>query len=37
MVMTDDLEEAAKKAVKIADIVQQAEEISVGVRFELPL
>jgi succinyl-CoA synthetase beta subunit len=37
MIMTDDLEDAAQKAVKIADIVRQANEISVGVTFELPL
>ena len=37
MIMTDDLEDAAEKAVKIADIVRQANEISVGVTFELPL
>ena len=37
MIMSDDLEDAAAKAVKIADIVRQANEISVGVTFELPL
>jgi hypothetical protein len=37
MIMTDDLDDAAEKAVKIADIVRQANEISVGVTFELPL
>jgi len=35
--MTDDLDDAAQKAVKLSDIVQQAEDISVGVSFELPL
>ena len=35
--MSDDLEDAAAKAVKIADIVRQANEISIGVTFELPL
>ena len=37
MIMSDDLEDAAAKAVKIADIVRQANEISIGVTFELPL
>lgn len=37
MLMADDLDDAARKAVKIADIVQQAEKISVGVEFQLPL
>jgi len=37
MIMTDNLDDAAAKAVKIADIVRQANEISVGVTFELPL
>ena len=37
MIMADDLDDAASKAVRIADIVTQAEEIQVGVSFELPL
>lgn len=37
MLMANDLDDAALKAVRIADIVKQAEEISVGVSFELPL
>jgi len=37
MIMADNLDDAAQKAVRIADIVRQAEEIQVGVSFELPL
>jgi succinyl-CoA synthetase beta subunit len=37
MMMTDDLDEAAQMAVKVANIVQQAEQIKVGVSFEIPL
>ena len=38
MLQADDLDDAAEKAVKIADIVTQAEKISVGVSFgEMPL
>ena len=37
MVVADDLDDAAEKAVRIADIVKQAKEIDVGVTFELPL
>jgi len=37
MLMTGDLEEAAAKVVRIADIVQQAEKIQVGVSFEIPV
>ena len=37
MILADDLEDAAQKAVRIADIVKQAEDIQVGVSFELPL
>ena len=37
MIMADDLDDAAQKAVRIADIVKQAEQIQVGVSFELPL
>jgi succinyl-CoA synthetase beta subunit len=36
-IVADDLDDAATKAVRIADIVKQAEEIQVGVSFELPL
>ena len=35
MILADDLDDAATKAVKVADIVRQAEEIQVGVSFEL--
>ncbi len=34
--MTDDLDDAASKAVRIADIVRQAEQIQIGVSFEIP-
>ena len=37
MILADDLDDAAEKAVRIADIVTQAQEIQVGVSFELPL
>jgi succinyl-CoA synthetase beta subunit len=37
MIQADDLDDAAEKAVRIADIVKQAEEIQVGVSFQLPL
>lgn len=37
MIMANDLDDAATKAVRIANIVKQAEEIQVGVSFELPL
>ena len=37
MIVADDLDDAATKAVRIADICRQAEEIQVGVSFELPL
>ena len=33
MIVTDDLEDAATKAVHIANIVRQAEEVSLGVQF----
>ncbi|GLE09597.1 hypothetical protein PINS_up021325 [Pythium insidiosum] len=36
MIVADDLEDAAQKAVKIADIVAQAEEANINVSFELP-
>ena len=37
MILADDLDDAAEKAVRIADIVKQAQAIQVGVSFELPL
>lgn len=37
MVLTDNLEDAAMKAVRIADIVKQAEKVQVDVKFQLPL
>ena len=37
MIIADNLDDAAEKAVRISDIVRQAEEIQVGVSFELPL
>ena len=37
MILADDLDDAAEKAVRISDIVEQAEQISIGVQFELPL
>ena len=37
MIMTDDLDDAAAKAVRVAQIVKSAEEIQVGVSFEIPL
>lgn len=37
MFMIDEMDIAASKAVKMADIVKQAEEIDVGIRFELPI
>ena len=37
MIVAQDLDQAAKKAVKIADIVKQAEEVDVNVSFEIPL
>ena len=33
MIVTDDLEDAAKKAVNVADIVKQAEEVALDVQF----
>lgn len=33
MIVTDDLDDAANKAVHIAEIVKQAEEVSLGVEF----
>lgn len=35
MIMADDLDDAAEKAVKIADIVAQAEQVNINVAFEL--
>ena len=37
LIVADDLDEAAQKAVRISDIVKQAEAIQVGVSFEIPL
>jgi len=37
MMMTDDLEQAASMAVKVAQIVESAQQIKVGVSFEMPL
>lgn len=37
MIMCDDLEDAAAKVVRIAEIVKQAEQIQVGVSFEIPV
>lgn len=37
LLVADDLDEAAGKAVRIADIVKQAEDIKIGVSFEMPL
>jgi succinyl-CoA synthetase beta subunit len=37
MIMEDDLDEAAMKAVGLAEIVKQANQIKVGVHFELPI
>lgn len=37
MLLADDLDDAAEKAVRISSIVEQAEQIQVGVKFELPL
>jgi succinyl-CoA synthetase beta subunit len=37
MVMTDDLDEAAHKAVKMADIVDKAQQIAMDVSFQMPL
>jgi len=33
MIVTDDLEDAANKAVHVADIVRQAEEVALDVQF----
>ena len=37
MMLADDLDHAAEKAVRIADIVEQAQQINIDVKFELPL
>merc|ERR1719201_1967904 len=37
MIMADDLDDAALKAVRIADITKQAEQIQMNVSFNLPL
>ena len=33
MIITDDLEDAANKAVHVAEIVKQAEEVALNVQF----
>ena len=33
MIITDDLDDAAEKSVHIANIVQQAEQVALGVQF----
>jgi succinyl-CoA synthetase beta subunit len=33
LIVTDDLEDAAKKAVHVAEIVKQAEQVALGVTF----
>ena len=33
MIVTDDLDDAADKAVHVADIVKQAEEVALNVQF----
>ncbi len=35
MIMTDDLDDAAQKAVKMAEICAQAEEAHLGVQFTI--
>jgi succinyl-CoA synthetase beta subunit len=37
IIVVDDLDQAALTAVKVADIITQAEEVSLNVSFELPL
>lgn len=37
MIMADDLDDAATKAVRVAQIVAAAEDVDLGVSFELPL
>jgi succinyl-CoA synthetase beta subunit len=37
IIVVDDLDQAALTAVKVADIIKQAEEVSLNVSFELPL
>ena len=34
---TNDLDDAAQKVVRVAEIVRMAEDADVGVSFELPL
>ena len=34
MILADDLEDAAEKAVGVAEIVKQAQKIKVGLKFE---
>ena len=33
MIVTDDLDDAAEKAVHVADIVKNAEEVNISVQF----
>lgn len=37
IIMVDDLDQAANTVVKVAEILKQAEEVSLNVSFELPL
>ena len=37
MIVANEMEDAAEKACKIADIVTQAEKVNINVNFELPL
>jgi len=37
IISADDLDDAARKACKLADIVKMAQDADVGVRFELPI
>jgi succinyl-CoA synthetase beta subunit len=37
IIMVDDLDQAAHTAVRVADIIRQADEVSLSVSFELPL
>jgi succinyl-CoA synthetase beta subunit len=37
IIMVDDLDQAAMTAVRVADILRQAEEVSLAVEFTLPI
>jgi succinyl-CoA synthetase beta subunit len=37
IIVVDDLDQAALTAVRVAEIIKQAEEVSLNVSFELPL